>query len=237
MIEELLADNGFAPDIDDDALGGAYDRCPAVHKSVIKNAVAFAWALAQEGSEPVTETRRFAHVDRTVGRERLDWAFFAVDQRRFPLPAVFSAMVQALAARVESLVIHVSGPVTDALLFGCDLLSANQIFTREPGPLLRLLAGAGEGVCIDLAGIPIAHHHVVRPDPEAYGTILNSPDSDYAQAYRAVTAETAVRGRPYIAYGGEPGAAPVVMAERFLGCWLWDVITPDTFRHTTTTFF
>lgn len=237
MIEELLADNGFAPDIDDDALGGAYDRCPAVHKSVIKNAVAFAWALAQEGSEPVTETRRFAHVDRTVGRERLDWAFFAVDQRRFPLPAVFSAMVQALAARVESLVVHVSGPVTDALLFGCDLLSANQIFTREPGPLLRLLAGAGEGVCIDLAGLGLDYPRCVRPDPAGYGAALELPDSEYVRAYRAVTAELSAQGRPYIAYGGEPGAAPVVMAERFLGCWLWDVITPDTFRRTTTTFF
>lgn len=237
MIEELLADNGFAPDIDDDALGGAYDRCPAVHKSVIKNAVAFAWALAQEGSEPVTETRHFAHVDRTVGHERLDWAFFAVDQRRFPLTAVFSAMVQALAARVDSLVVHVSGPVTDALLFGCDLLSANQIFTREPGPLLRLLAGAGEGVCVDLAGIAIDHHRVVRPDPQAYGTVLELADSEYVQAYRAVTAELSAQGRPYISYGGEVGAAPVVMAERFLGCWLWDVITPDTFRRTTTTFF
>ena len=237
MIEELLADNGFAPDIDDDALGGAYDRCPAVHKSVIKNAVAFAWALAQEGSEPVTETRRFAHVDRTVGHERLDWAFFAVDQRRFPLPAVFSAMVQALAARVDSLVVHVSGPVTDALLFGCDLLSANQIFTREPGPLLRLLAGAGEGVCIDLAGLGLDYHRCVRPDPAGYGAVVDLPDSEHVQAYLAVTAEHTAKGRPYISYGGEAGSAPVVMAERFLGCWLWDVITPRTFRRTSTLFF
>ncbi len=143
MIEELLADKGFTPDIDDDALGEAYDRCPAVHKSVIKNAVAFSWALAQEGSEPVSETRRFAHVDRTVVRAPLDWAFFAVDLRRFPPTAVFSAMVQALTARVESLVVHVVGPVTDPLLFGCDLLSAGQSCPRAPRTTLSRRAGAG----------------------------------------------------------------------------------------------
>jgi len=234
VIEELLADNGFEPDIDDEALGGAYDSCPAVQKSVIKNAVAFAWALAQEGSEPVAETRRFAHVDRSVSWERLDWAFFAVDQRRFPLTAIFSAMVQALAARVDSLVVHVSGPVTDPLLFGCDLLSAQQLYTREPAPIVGLLAGAGDGVCIDLAGIALDHPRVVRPDPAAYGVALNLPDSEYVQAYRAVTAETAAQARPYIAYGGD--GAPVVMAERFLGCWLWDIITPRTFRRSTTLF-
>lgn len=236
MIEELLADNGFEPDIDDEALGGAYDSCPAVQKSVIKNAVAFAWALAQEGSEPVAETRRFAHVDRSVSWERLDWAFFAVDQRRFPLTAIFSAMVQALAARVDSLVVHVSGPVTDPLLFGCDLLSAHQIFTRDPGPILGLMAGQGEGVCVDLAGVEFAYHRVVRPDPAGYGVVLNLPDSEYVQAYREVTALTAPQGRPYVAYGGAEGDTPVAMAERFLGCWQWDVITPDTFRRTTATF-
>lgn len=237
MIEELLADKGFTPDIDDDALGEAYDRCPAVHKSVIKNAVAFAWALAQEGSEPVLETRRFAHVDRTVVRAPVDWAFFAVDLRRFPPTAVFSAMVQALTARVENLVVHVGGPLTDPLLFGCDLLSAGQIFTREPGPILRLLAGAGEGVCVDLAGIGLDYHRVVCPDPACYGVVLNLPESEYLQAYRNVTAETAPQPRPYIAYGGEEGVAPVVMAERFLGCWPWDVITPDTFRRISVSFF
>jgi hypothetical protein len=77
----------------------------------------------------------------------------------------------------------------------------------------------------------------VRPAPQAYGTVLELADSEYVQAYRTVTAETEVQGRPYIAYGGEAGSAPVVMAERFLGCWLWDVITPGTFRRTTTTFF
>jgi hypothetical protein len=236
VIEELLAENGFEPDIDDDALGAAYDRCPAVQKSVVKNAVAFAWALAQEeGSEPVSETRRFAHVDRTVSRERLDWAFFAVDLRVFPPTAVCSAMVQALAARVDDIVVHVSGPVTDPLLFGFDLLSAHLLFTREHGPILDLLAGEGEGVVVDLAGMGSGYRRAVRPDPAAYGVAVDLPDSEFVRAYRDVTAETAGQPRPFISYGGQ--GAPVVMAERFLGCWPWDIITPQTFRRSSTMFF
>jgi len=236
VIEELLAENGFEPDIDDDTLGAAYDRCPAVQKSVVKNAVAFAWALAQEeGSEPVSETRRFAHVDRTVSRERLDWAFFAVDQRLFPPTAIFSAMVQALAARVDSLVVHVSGPVTDPLLFGFDLLSAHLLFTREPEPVLDLLAAEGEGVVIDLAALGCGYHRVVRPDPAAYGVAVELPDSEFVQAYKAVTADTAAQARPFVSYGGQ--GAPVIMAERFLGCWPWDIISPQTFRRSSTMFF
>jgi hypothetical protein len=65
---------------------------------------------------------------------------------------------------------------------------------------------------------------------------LRLPDSAYSQAYKAVTAEVAVQGRSYIRYGDEPGHAPVVMAERLLGCWVWDVISPDTFRQYTSTY-
>ncbi len=236
MIEELLAENGFVPDIDDDAFGEAYERCPAVQKSVIKNAVSFAYALAQTGVEPVSQLRRFAHVEQTLRCEPLQWAFFAVDVRRFPLPAFFSAMVQALVAKVQGLVVHVSGPVTDPLLFGCDFLSAHQVFTSDPLPILKLLAAGGPGICIDLAGLSLDHPRTLRPDPAGYGVELCLPDSAYAQAYKAVTAEVATTGRTYIRYGGEPGGAPVVMAERLLGCWVWDVISPDTFRQHTSTY-
>lgn len=236
MIEELLAENGLVPDIDDDAFGEAYDRCPAVQKSVIKNAVSFAYALAQNGAEPVLQTRRFSHVEHTLRCEPLQWAFFAVDVRRFPLPALFSAMVQALVAKVQGLVVHVSGPVTDPLLFGCDFLSAHQVYTVDHRPILNLLAASGPGVCIDLAGLALDYPRTLRPDPAGYGVELRLPDSGYVQAYKTVTAEVAVQGRPYICYGGEPGDAPVVMADRLLGCWVWDMISPDTFRQSTSTY-
>lgn len=236
MIEELLAENGLVPDIDDDAFGEAYERCPAVQRSVIKNGVSFAYALAQDGTEPVMITRRFGHVEQSVRSERLEWAFFAMDLRRFPLPALFSAMVQALVAKVRTLVVHVTGPLTDPLLFGCDFLSAHQVFTGHHEPLLKLLAHGGQGICVDLAGLELGYPRTLRPDPAAYGVSIRLPDSAFVQAYRAVTAEVAVQGQPYICYGGEPGCAPIVMAERLLGCWIWDVITPDTFRQRTFTF-
>jgi hypothetical protein len=236
VIEELLAENGFVPDIDDDAFGEAYERCPAVQKSVIKNAVSFAYALAQNGAEPVSQTRRFGHVEHTLRCEPLQWAFFTVDVRRFPLPAFFSAVVQALVAKVQGLVVHVSGPVTDPLLFGCDFLSAHQVFRSDPQPVVNLLAGSGPGICVDLAGLNLEYPRTLRPDPAGYGVELRLPDSAYSQAYKAVTAEVAVQGRSYIRYGDEPGHAPVVMAERLLGCWVWDVISPDTFRQYTSTY-
>ena len=220
----------------DDAFGEAYERCPAVQKSIIKNAVSFAYALAQNGTEPVMQTRRFSHVEHSLSCERLEWAFFAVDLRRFPLPALFSAMVQALVAKVQGVVVHVTGPVTDPFLFGCDFLSAHQVFTSDPQPLVSLLAGNGPGICIDLAGLELDYPRTLRPDPAGYGVRMVIPDSEYVQAYRAVTAEVALEGRPYILYGGEPGQAPVVMAERLLGCWVWDVISPDTFRHCSSTY-
>ncbi len=236
MIEELLAENGFVPDIDDDAFGEAYERCPAVQKSVIKNAVSFAYALAHNGAEPVAQIRRFGHVEHTLRCEPLQWAFFAADARRFPLPALFSAMVQALVAKVQGLVVHVSGPVTDPLLFGCDFLSAHQVFTSDPLPILKLLAAGGPGICIDLAGLSLDHPRTLRPDPAGYGVELCLPDSEYLRAYKAVAAQTVTGGAPYISYGGEPGRSPVVMSDRLLGCWAWDVISPDTFRQYTSTF-
>lgn len=236
MIEDLLAEKGIIPDIDDDRLGAAYDSCPAVHKSVLKNAVAFAYALAQDGMEPVAETMRFGHVEREVSWERLDWVLFAVDLRRFPVTAVVSAMVQALVAKVETLVVHVRGPLPDIFLFGCDFLSVDQIFTGDPAALLRVLAEVGPGRVIDLAGLDLEYPGVVRPLPADYGVRVELPDSEFVQAYHAVTAETLPQPRPYIVYGGEPGAAPVVMAERFLGCWIWDVISPRTFRRATSYF-
>ncbi len=236
VIEDLLAQNGIVPDIDDERLGEAYERCPAVQKSVIKNGVSFAYALAQTGSEPVLQTRRFSHVEQSIDWKRLDWAFFAVDLRRFPLPAVFSAMVQALVAKVDTMLLHVSGPLTEPLLFGCDLLSVNQIFTGDPQSIMHLIGTEGQGICIDLAGLALDCPRMVRPDPASYGVAVQTPDSDYTQAYRAVTAEATVPSRPYISYGGEAGCAPVVMADRLLGCWVWDVITPHTFRHVSYTF-
>ena len=236
VIEELLAENGLVPDIDDDAFGAAYERCPAVQRSVIKNAVAFAYALALAGIEPVIQARRLGHVEQSLRWERLEWAFFAADLRRFPLPALFSAMAQALVAKVQTLVVHVSGPVTDPLLFGCDFLSAHQVFTCDPGAVLKVLSAGGPGMCVDLAGAGLDYTRTLRPDPAAYGVEVRLPDSGYVQAYKAVTADIEVEGRPYISYGGEPGCAPVVMAERLLGCWVWDVITPDTFRSRTSTF-
>lgn len=236
VIEDILAEHGLTPDIDDAALGAAYESCPVVHKSVIKNALAFAHALAQTGSEPVSETRRFGHVEQCVTHERLEWAFFAVDLRRFPLTAICSAMVLAVAAKVETVVVHVTGPVSEALLCGCDLLSVDQIFTHEPGPVLDAVQSGGHGVVVDLAGLDLRAPSLLRPDPDRYGVAIHLPDSDYVQAYRAVTVETLPRSQSYIAYGGEPGVAPVVMAERFLGCWPWDVLSVATFRRTTSMF-
>lgn len=236
MIEDILAQHGLVSDIDDDTLGAAYESCPAIQKSVIKNAVSFAYALAQDAGEPVSETRRFSHVERRVVQERLDWAFFAVDLRHFPLTAICSAMVLSLAAKVETVLVHVTGSIPEAFLCGCDLLSVDQIFTKNPAPVLDVLLSAGQGVVVDLAGLELDASRVLRPDPDQYGVVIQVPDSEYVQAYRALTAETLPRSRPYIAYGGESGSAPVVMAERFLGCWVWDVLSPATFRRTTSMF-
>lgn len=236
MIEDALAARGLIPDIDDEGLGAAHERCPAVQRSVIKNAVAFAYALAQEPAETVSEIRRFGHVERRLDVGRLDWALFAVDLRRFPVTAVAAAMVQALVARVETLAVHLRGPIPDAFLVTCDVLSVDQIFTGEPGPLVACLAAAGSGAVVDLAGLDLDFPRVLRPDPADYGVRVELPDSDCVQAYRAVTADTASRPRPYIVYGGEPGSAPVVMDERLLGCFVWDVITPASFRRATFSF-
>lgn len=144
--------------------------------------------------------------------------------------------MQALVAKAQGLVVHVSGPVTDPLLFGCDFLSAHQVFRSDPQPMVNLLAGSGPGICVDLAGLNLEYSRMLRPDPAGYGVELRLPDSPYAQAYKVVTAEVATTGRPYISYGGEPESAPVVMAERLLGCWVWDVICPDTFRQYTSSY-
>lgn len=231
MIEDLLSGYGIVPDIDDETLGGAYDRCPAVEKSVIKNAVSFAYALTQNGQEPVTETRRFGHVERTVETGRLNWALFCVDQRRFPLTAVFSAMALAVVARVETLVVHVSGPVTDHLLFGCDFLSVTQIHTSPVSRLLPVLLENGPGRIVDLAGLGLDVAGVLCPDPDFYGISLDLEDSEYTAAYRTVTQAAAAARHPYLSYGGEPGNAPVVLSDRLLGCFVWDVISVNTFRH------
>ena len=238
MIEEELTRYGFAPDIGDERLGEAYEHCPAVQKSIIKNAVAFAYALAQTGIEPVSECRRFGHVERQVCSEPLDWAFFAVDQRRFPPTAIFSAMVQALVAKVGVLVAYIDGPVTEPLLCGFDLLSVDQLFTRDPQGALNVLAASGRGVAVDLAGTGLDFPLVLRPDPARYGVAVRLPESEYASAYAQVTAQTAPQphSHPYIVYGGEAGDAPVVMDEKFLGCWPWDVLTPEAFRHTSVLF-
>lgn len=233
MIEEKLASQGFVPDIDDERLGAAYERCPAIQKSIIKNAVAFAYALVQTGTEPVSDCRRLGHVERLVQSERLDWAFFAVDQRRFPPTAIFSAMVQALVAKVGVLVAHISGPVTEPLLFGFDLLSVDQLFIQNPQSILDALAASGRGVVVDLAGLELDFPRILRPDPTRYGVSMRMPESEYVTAHSEVTALTTPQANPYISYGGEIGDAPVVMAEDFLGCWPWDVLTPETFRYTT----
>ncbi|NLW82407.1 MAG: hypothetical protein GXY42_12170 [Desulfovibrionales bacterium] len=233
MIEDILAQKGVAPDIDDETLGAAYERCPAAQRSILKNAVAFAYALAQTGAEPVTATRRFSHVEQTVTSKRLGWAFFAVDQRCFPVTAILSAVVLALVAKVETVFVHVTGPLTDPLLCGFDLLSVDQIYTTDHRVLLEGLAAAGPGVAVDLAGLDLDFPRLVRPDPANYGVAVALPPSEHQRAYRAVTAVTTGQPRAFVAYGGEPGSAPVVMDERFLGCWVWDVITPETFRFTT----
>lgn len=236
MIEETLARHGMIPDIEDERFGEAYDTCPAIQKSLIKNAISFAYALAQTGMEPVVETRRVGHLEQTVCQERLDWAFFSVDLRRFPVTAVFSAIVQALVARIESLVVHVSGPVTETFLVGCDLLSVHQVFTGSADAILDVLRSEGQGICIDLAGQGLDFPRIVRPDPAGYGVAVHLPDSEYVHAYNIVTAETSAQSRPYLSYGGAAGSAPVVMAGNLLGCWLWDCISPSTFRITTHTF-
>ncbi len=236
MIEDILAQAGLVPDIDDDQLGQAYESCPAVHKSVVKNAVSFAHALTQTGSEPLSLTRMLGHVEESVSVRRLDWAFFCVDLIRFPVTAICAAMTQALAARVETVVVHVTGPLPDVFLFGCDLLSVDQIFTGPVGAVLDVLAANGQGVVIDLAGLNPDFAHVVRPDPAGYGVRVELPDSEFVQAYHAVTALVQPQARPYISYGGDPGSVPVVMAGHLLGCWVWDVITPATFRRTTATY-
>lgn len=233
MVEEQLVEQGFPPDIDDERLGAAYERCPTVQKSIIKNAAAFAYALAQAGVEPVSDCRRLGHVERLVQSERLDWAFFAMDQRRFPATAIVSALVQAVTAKVGVLAAHISGPVTDPLLFGLDLLSVDQIFIRNPQGVLNVLAASGWGLVVDLAGLELHFPRIVRPDPARYGIIVRMPESEYVAAHAEITALTAPRTVPYISYGGNPGDAPVVMGEDFLGCWPWDVLTPETFRHTT----
>lgn len=236
VIEDTLAQNGLVPDFDDEALGAAYASCPAIQKSVIKNAVSFAYALSQTGREPLSGSCRFGHVERTEMYERLHWALFAVDARRFPVTAMFSAMVLALTAKVETLVVHVSGPTSDAFLFGCDFLSVDQIFRGDPKPLLKVLAKAGQGAVVDFAGLDLDYPYCVRPDPCLYGVCVHNSDSEYARAYHAVTAETCPQSRVYIAYGEHDGRAPVTMSERLLGCWVWDVISPATFRRTTSIF-
>lgn len=236
VIEDVLADNGFVPDIDDETFGEAYERCPAVQRSVIKNGISFAYAVSQTGSEPVMDVRRFSRVERVMSGAPLDWALFAVDVRRFPVQALFSAVVQALVARVGTLVVHVTGPVTDALLFGLDFVSVHDVYTGDAAAILDTLKGAGKGVCVDLAGLGLDCPRRVAPDPAGYGVEMLLDASEYVEAYRAVTAETANGARIFLSYGGESGTAPVVMAPNLLGCWCWDVIDVQTFRRISLSF-
>lgn len=232
MIEDLLAQAGLVPDIVDDQLAQAYETCPAPHKSIIKNAVSFTYALAQNQPEPITTIQALGHVRETLTCEPMDWAFFCIDLSRFPLPAIFSALTLGLVAKVEAIVIHVTGQISDYFLFGCDLLSVDQIFTGSPQAILRILSGAGRGVIIDLAGLNLDYRSVVCPDPNRYGVIIDLPESELVQAYRAVSALVRIQSRPYICYGRQAESTPIVMAEQFLGCWVWDVLSLSTFRHT-----
>lgn len=236
MIEDLLAQAGLVPDIDDSQLAEAYETCSAQHKSIIKNAVSFTYALAQKKPEPVTTTQILGHVRETVSSEPLDWALFCVDLSRFPLPAIFSAMTMALVAKVDTLIIHVTGQVSEYFLFGCDLLSIDQIFTGAPQGLLNILSEAGRGVVIDLAGLNLEHRVTICPDPTAYGMNMDVPKSSLTQAYLEIIAPLQVKAKPYISYGGQAQSAPIVMAEQFLGCWVWDVLSLASFRHTLTNY-
>lgn len=236
MIEDLLARKGLLPDIDDRQLAAVYERLGSVEKSLVKNAVSFAYALAQNGVEPVSQSRRCAHVQETRSTTRLDWALFTMDVRRFSVGALFSAVVLALVARVENVLLHVSGPVIDALLFGCDLLSVDQIFTADPRLLVEALREAGPGVCLDLAGLDLGLPRVICPDPADYGLAVRLKKSVPLTAYAAMNALTKPQTPAYLVYGGKAGAAPVVMTEDFLGCFVWDILDVDSFRHCSLSF-
>ena len=71
MIEELLAENGILPDIDDAMFGEAYDRCPAVQKSLIKNAVSFAYALNQWSALTYYTENGWIEVDNNIAENAL----------------------------------------------------------------------------------------------------------------------------------------------------------------------
>jgi hypothetical protein len=236
MIEDNLAQAGLLPDIHDELLAQAYEICPALHKSILKNAVSFTYAVAQRGPELVARTQILGHVREIVQSQPLSWAFFCVDLSRFSLPAIFSAMTLSLVAKVETIVVHVTGQVSDYFLFGCDLLSVDQIFTGSPQAILNVLSQDQKGVVIDLAGLNLDFAPTFCPDPLNYGVVMDLPQSAQVQAYLEVTAPVQVQGRPYISYGGQPESAPLVMAEEFLGCWVWDILSLHTFRHIRTTY-
>lgn len=236
VTEEILEQHGLVPDIDDNTLGVAYESCPAVQRSLLKNALAFAHVVAQAEVEPLAQSCRLGHFTQNLTHSRLDWAFFAVDVRCFPVTAIATAFTLALAAKVKSVVVHVSGPVSTGLLCACDLLSLEQIFVQDPLSLVSALQTSGPGVFVDLARLSLPVPRVLQPNPEHYGVRLLASESEYSTAYRSLTTETLPQPFPYIAYGGNAGDAPVVMAERLLGCWLWDVLSPSTFYRTTSIF-
>lgn len=237
MVDEYLQGAGLVPDIDDVTLGGAYEACPAVERSLIKNCISFTYALHQTGREVQSVSERFSHVGRTVNSDRLDWAFFAVDERIFPLPAVFSAMVLALVAKVETLVVYVRGPLSRSFLVGCDLLSIQQIYTSRAEQLVSTLEHVGRGVVVDLAGLELSPTMMIRPRPENYGVAVDLPENEFVAAYRTLTEHFVPTARhTYLCYGGKEGSAPVIMADQFLGCWQWDSISYDSFRAVSTIF-
>lgn len=233
MIEDILVEHGLVPDIDDNALGAAYEACPPEQRAMIKNGIAFAYAVAREEGEMLAATRETEHVRHETHSAPLDWAFFAVDQRVFALPALFSAMTLALTAKVGTVVVHVGGPVTDPFLVGCDVLAVDQLFIRSPQRIVDVLRASGRGIVVDLAGLDLSCPSCVRPDPSRYGVTVRVADTRFADVYRAVTALTRPQTETYLVYGEPSGDAPVVLHERFLGCWLWDVLTCHTFRHVT----
>lgn len=242
MQEDILLSSGFIP-VDDERIGLGYETCPLHYKSLIKNAVSFAYALAPKDIEPVECQRQISHVREHSRTSRCDWALFILDEQRFPVPAMLSALVPALVAKVDTLIVASVAPCSPALFFGLDVLGVDQIFeTHSPDELASCLVAHRPGVILNFSDQPLAaHRHAHSFAPQHYPcTAQVALSTELLAAYHDLfaSAHTTPDQPVYLAYidsllTHQPRYS---LSAPLLGCWIWDNISPDTFRFVHTNF-
>ncbi|GAB1410763.1 hypothetical protein MASR1M90_19170 [Desulfovibrionales bacterium] len=242
MEEDILLASGFIP-VEDERIGQGYETCPLHHKALIKNAVSFAYALAPKDMAPVEHLRQMSHVREHTQAISCNWALFVFDEQRFPVPAMLSAVVPALVARVQTLIVASVRPCSPALFLGLDLLGVDQVYeTPQPHDLAACLHAHEPGVILNFSAQPMPTHCSVQSfAPEHSACTLHAALSpDQLAAYHDLFA--CVHTEPdqpvYLAYADQPlASAPrYTLSVPLLGCWVWETIHPDIFRFFRTSF-